>query len=120
MFANWLIKISKNIEIDKICKKNAMIYRNTATTSEEHIKRIADDAPTAEDILISEQHLAELQEDITQLKPHYKEIINLRYFQEISYNEISSTIGEPLNNVKVRLLRAKKLLAEILEQNRNS
>jgi RNA polymerase sigma-70 factor (ECF subfamily) len=34
----------------------------------------------------------------------------------MSYNEISETLEEPLNNVKVRLLRARKLLAEIITQ----
>jgi len=119
-FSTWLVAISKNIQIDKSRKKNASIYKNTTTTSEEYIKKIADDAPSVEDILITEQQLTELLRDIKKLKPHYQEIINLRYFQEMSYAEISAKIEEPLNNVKVRLLRAKKLLAEIIEQNRNS
>ena len=38
----------------------------------------------------------------------------LRYFQELSYDEISKEIQIPLNNVKIKLLRAKKLLAEII------
>ena len=49
------------------------------------------------------------------LKPHYQDVINLRYFQEMSYLEISNQLEEPLNNVKVRLLRARKLLAEIIK-----
>jgi len=48
------------------------------------------------------------------LKPHYQEVINLRYFQELSYKEIAIELKEPLNNIKVKLLRAKKLLAEII------
>ncbi|HBY70385.1 MAG TPA: RNA polymerase subunit sigma-70, partial [Flavobacteriaceae bacterium] len=46
-----------------------------------------------------------------------QEVINLRFFQEMSYNEIAEKIQEPLNNVKVRLLRARKLLAEIITEN---
>ena len=49
-------------------------------------------------------------------KPKYQEVINLRYFQELSYKEISEHIGEPMNNVKVKLLRAKKLLADIIQK----
>ena len=70
--------------------------------------------------MITEQNLAELLRFIKKLKPHYQDVINLRYFQEMSYNEISDTLQEPLNNVKVRLLRAKKLLAEIITQNRKN
>jgi len=116
-FGTWLVTISKNIQIDKYRKKSASIFSKTADTSEEHIKKIPDLAPTAEDILINEQNLAELLRYIKQLKPHYQDVINLRYFQEMSYNEISETLEEPLNNIKVRLLRAKKLLAEIIKDN---
>ena len=54
--------------------------------------------------------------DIKKLKPHYQEVINLRYFQELSYQEISDELHEPMSNVKVKLLRAKKLLAEIIQK----
>ena len=56
---------------------------------------------------------------IKQLKPHYQEIINLRYFREMSYKEMAEKLNEPMNTIKVKLLRAKKLLAEIIETSRN-
>lgn len=115
-FGTWLVTISKNIQIDKSRKKNASIYVHTTDASEEHIKKIADRDPTPEDKLITEQNLAELLRYIKELKPHYQDVINLRYFQEMSYNEISEALQEPLNNVKVRLLRARKLLSEIITQ----
>ncbi|RYD91617.1 MAG: RNA polymerase subunit sigma-70, partial [Sphingobacteriales bacterium] len=43
-------------------------------------------------------------------------VIQLRYFQELSYQEIADQLGEPLNNVKVKILRAKKLLLEVLKK----
>lgn len=112
----WLIAISKNIHIDKIRKKNSSVYLHTTDASEEQVNKIIDGSPTPEDILIREQNLAELLRFIKQLKPHYQEVINLRYFHEMSYNTISETLEEPLNNVKVRLLRARKLLAELITQ----
>jgi RNA polymerase sigma-70 factor (ECF subfamily) len=116
-FGTWLITISKNIQIDKFRKKSASIHSKTTGTSDEHVHKIADVSPTPEDKLITEQHLDELLQFIKQLKPHYQDVINLRYFQEMSYIEISEKLSEPLNNVKVRLLRAKKLLSEIITQN---
>ncbi|MCP4483848.1 MAG: sigma-70 family RNA polymerase sigma factor [Flavobacteriaceae bacterium] len=116
-FVTWLITISKNIQIDRSRKKNASIHIQSSNTSEEQVKKIPDDSPTPEDTLIIKQNLAELLGFIKQLKPHYQDVINLRYFQEMSYLEISSQLEEPLNNVKVRLLRARKLLAEIIKQN---
>ena len=119
-FKTWLITISKNIQIDKNRKRKASIYAQTTDAPEEQVKKIADAAPSPEDTLITEQNLSELLRFIKQLKPHYQEIINLRYFQEMSYIEISDALELPLNNVKVRLLRAKKLLAEIIDQNRSN
>jgi RNA polymerase sigma-70 factor (ECF subfamily) len=38
----------------------------------------------------------------------------MRYFQEMTYQEMAEQIDEPLNNIKIKLLRAKKLLTEII------
>ena len=115
VFKTWLITISKNIHIDLLRKQNASIRANTADESSEKVQRIADETPSIEDSLINEQHLAQLLSDIKQLKPHYQEVINLRYFQEKTYKEIAEQLDEPLSNVKVKLLRAKKLLSQIIE-----
>lgn len=112
-FKTWLITISKNIHIDLVRKLNKSI-RNTSKDSGNNYYDIIDDSPSPEDKIITEQNLAKLLRDIKKLKPHYQEVINLRYFQELSYKEISEELNEPINNVKVKLLRAKKLLAEII------
>lgn len=112
-FKTWLITISKNIHIDLVRKQQKSI-RNTSKDNEDHYFDIVDDSPSPEDKIIREQNLAKLLRDIKKLKPHYQEVINLRYFQELSYKEISQELKEPINNVKVKLLRAKKLLAAII------
>ncbi|OAB76180.1 RNA polymerase sigma factor [Cochleicola gelatinilyticus] len=119
-FSTWLVAISKNIQIDKSRKKNALLYAHVTDTSEEHLQKIVDHAPSPEDKLIGEQNLAELLRFIKQLKTPYQEVINLRYFNEMSYKEISEALDEPLNNIKVRLLRARKLLAEIITEKRKN
>ena len=113
-FTTWLIAISKNIHIDQVRKKNASI-RSRTSMDEERVYEIADETPSIEDKLIKEQNLEQLLADIKQLKPHYQQVINLRFFQEKSYKEIAANLDEPMNNIKVKLLRAKKLLAEIIE-----
>ena len=112
-FKTWLITISKNIHIDLVRKQKKSI-RNTSKENHHHYYDIVDDSPTPEDKIITEQNLANLLRDIKKLKPHYQEVINLRFFQELSYKEISEKLDEHMNNVKVKLLRAKKLLAEII------
>ena len=92
-------------------------YWSRESNNNEAIKKVLDDAPSPEDSLITEQNLASLLEYIKRLKPHYQEVINLRYFHELPYADIAEKLGEPVNNVKVKLLRAKRLLAEIIKNN---
>lgn len=113
-FKTWLITISKNIHVDLIRKRKKNILDSRGNN--EAIKKVLDDAPSAEDRLIIEQNLANLLQDIKKLKPHYQKVINLRYFNELSYAAIASELDEPVNNVKVKLLRAKKLLAEVIKK----
>lgn len=115
-FQTWIITISKNIHIDMVRKEKNKISQTISNQDEDSLNQILDESPSAEDQLIIKQNLAKLLKDIKKLKPHYQEIINLRYFQELSYQEISDELNEPINNVKVKLLRAKKLLAEIIKR----
>lgn len=115
-FKTWLITISKNIHIDLLRKEKKSIS-NMLSNDEKSVLQILDESPSVEDKLITEQNLAKLLRDIKKLKPHYQKVINLRYFQELSYREISKELDEPINNVKVKLLRAKKLLADIIKKN---
>jgi RNA polymerase sigma-70 factor (ECF subfamily) len=113
-FNTWLIAIAKNVHIDMLRKKKSSLFIEITDEEDQQAYRVADSSPSAEDQLIKEQNLSSLLNCIKQLKPQYQEVIQLRYFQEMSYQEIANQLGEPLNNVKVKLLRAKKLLAEII------
>ena len=95
-------------------KQKNTLSNQTTEEDEKRVYWIRDQAPSVEDKLINEQNLAELLKDIKKLKPHHQEIIQLRYFQELSYLEIAKKIDAPINNVKIKLLRAKKLLAWII------
>ncbi len=111
-FKNWLLMISKQVYIDNQRKKK-MDFVSIKENNE--VFRLRDNQMAADDQLILEQNLLALKQAINQLKPHYREVIKLRYFEDLSYKEISEKIGEPLNNVKIKLLRAKKLLEKILK-----
>ncbi|WP_417356814.1 RNA polymerase sigma factor [Flavobacterium sp.] len=113
-FNTWLIAIAKNVHIDLLRKKKSSLFIEITDEQNQQAYNIADSSPTAEDELIKEQNLSSLLECIKQLKSHYQEVIQLRYFQELSYQEIAEQLNEPLNNIKVKLLRAKKLLADII------
>lgn len=117
-FNTWLISIAKNVHVDMLRKNKSSLFVEITEQENQKSHNIADTTPSIEDTLITEQNLSQLLQYIKELKPHYQEIINLRYFQEMSYQEIANAINEPLSNVKVKLLRAKKLLAEIIRSKR--
>ena len=114
-FNTWLIAIAKNVHIDMLRKKKSNVFVEITDEEDQLAYYVADTTPSVEDALIIEQNLSRLLQFIKELKPHYQEVIQLRYFQEMSYQEISEQLNEPLSNVKIKLLRAKKLLAEIIE-----
>ncbi|MBJ2176356.1 sigma-70 family RNA polymerase sigma factor [Aureibaculum sp. A20] len=111
-FKTWLLSIANNLFIDQLRKKKTETISIDKKNSEAY--KIEDAEPTPDDLLIIEQNLAQLLAFIKQLKPHYQEIINLRFFQEMSYKEMVIELNEPMSTIKVKLLRAKKLLAEII------
>ena len=114
-FNTWLIAIAKNVHIDMLRKKKSNVFVQITDEEDQQAYNVADTSPSVEDALITEQNLSRLLQFIKELKPHYQEVIQLRYFQEMSYQEIAEQLNEPLSNVKIKLLRAKKLLAEIIE-----
>lgn len=114
-FKTWLITISKNLHVDLIRKRKKSMLSELDPRGDE-AKKVLDETPSVEDQLITEQNLANLLRDIKKLKPHYQKVINLRYFHEMSYADIAKELDEPVNNIKVKLLRAKKLLAEIIKK----
>ncbi|WP_396177270.1 RNA polymerase sigma factor [Flavobacterium sp.] len=117
-FNTWLIAIAKNVHIDLLRKKKSSLLVEITDEEDYQAYNVPDSSPSAEDELITEQNLSQLLRFIKELKPPYQEVIQLRYFQEMSYQEISDKIQEPLSNVKIKLLRAKKLLAEIIKNRR--
>jgi RNA polymerase sigma-70 factor, ECF subfamily len=114
-FNTWLIAIAKNVHIDHIRKRKSNLFVEFDDQENHQAFQIIDDSLSKEDQIIYEQNLAQLLVFIKKLKPHYQEVIQLRYFQEMSYQEIAEQLNEQLNNVKIKLLRAKKLLYELIK-----
>ena len=61
-----------------------------------------------------------LREIVKQLKPRYRQLVELRYFEELSYDEIAERTGLPLGTVKVQLFRARDLLYNILSSKKEA
>jgi RNA polymerase sigma-70 factor (ECF subfamily) len=120
-FSTWLFKIATNNCVDFIRKKQL------TPTPLDHIQEnldnatvnIQSDLPDPEETLIIHQKITNLKEIINQLKPQYKSLIELRYYKEYSYEEISSELNLPIGTVKAQLYRAKTLLYNILSKTGN-
>jgi RNA polymerase sigma-70 factor (ECF subfamily) len=115
-FNTWLIAIAKNGHVDLLRKRKSSLFVEITDDEDQKAHNVADTTPSVEDKLITEQNLSQLLKFIKELKPHYQEVIQMRYFQEMSYQEIATKIEEPLSNVKIKILRAKRLLAEIIQK----
>ena len=113
-FNTWLISIAKNAHIDLRRKRKNFDFVNLEDTNDSIYANIADDTSNVEDAMIKEQNLNVFKAYVKMLKPHYQEVIELRFFQELSYKEIAEVLTEPISNVKTKILRAKKLLTEIV------
>ena len=77
---------------------------------------LKDDAPDPEESIILQQKHAMLREVVANLKPRYRELIEMRYFDELSYEEISEKLDIPLGTVKAQLFRSRELLYEMLKE----
>ncbi len=115
-FSTWLFKIATNNCVDFIRKKQlsptALDFDQDITDSA--TVNIQSDLPDPEESLINHQKIAALKDIVNQLKPRYKSLIELRYYKEYSYEEISNELNLPIGTVKAQLYRAKTLLYNIL------
>jgi RNA polymerase sigma factor (sigma-70 family) len=115
-FSTWLFKIATNNCVDFIRKKqlSPTPFDHLQDNLENVTVNIQSDLPDPEESLINHQKIAALKDIVNQLKPRYKSLIELRYYKEYSYEEISSELNLPIGTVKAQLFRAKTLLYNIL------
>jgi len=115
-FSTWLFKIATNNCVDFIRKKQLAptLFDYLQDNLDNATVNIQSDMPDPEELLINHQKIAALKDIVSQLKPRYKSLIELRYYKEYSYEEISSELNLPIGTVKAQLYRAKTLLYNIL------
>jgi RNA polymerase sigma-70 factor (ECF subfamily) len=116
-FSTWLFKIATNNCIDFIRKKKTS-HVSLDHSNEEHEKATKDiQAPVMdpEETLINEQKIHLMRSLVSKLKPRYRKLIELRYFNELSYEEIAEELELPIGTVKAQLFRARELLFNILK-----
>lgn len=121
-FSTWLFKIASNNCIDFIRRNNRLNYSLNSDFGDLDIdvvgRQLPGHDPDPEENIIKEQKIVLMREVVEKLKPHYRRLIEMRYFDEMSYEEISSQLHLPLGTVKAQLFRAREFLFEILKHQR--
>jgi RNA polymerase sigma-70 factor (ECF subfamily) len=114
-FSTWLFMIATNNCIDFIRKKQSspVPFNHLLDGIDNLTINIQSDLPDPEETLINDQKIAILRKIVNQLKSPYREIIEMRYYKEYSYEEISAKMNIPIGTVKAQLYRAKSLLYNI-------
>lgn len=117
-FSTWLYKIALNNCIDYIRKKRIETFSLDKPFSDDegdqYVMDVKTSAPDPEETYILQQRARLMRQTIEKLNPKYKSLIELRFFEELSYEEIAKKMNLPLGTVKAQLFRAKDLLYQIL------
>jgi RNA polymerase sigma factor (sigma-70 family) len=122
-FSTWLFRIATNGSIDFIRKKKIQttsIHALSGDGGEDKTFEIRSDVLNPEETSIKKQQTEQLKEIIDKLPLRYKTLIILRYFDELSYEEISLQLDLPLGTVKAQLFRGRDLLHNILNRRKKS
>ena len=124
-FSTWLYRIALNNSIDFLRVKNNMpqyfeedLYTSSTTSiidkSEDNLQR------TPEEEVIDKQRLQLLRAAVSELPDRYRRVIELRYYEDLAYEEIAERLSLTLSNVKIQIMRAKQMLAELMKPMRNA
>ena len=118
-FSTWLFKIASNNCVDFLRKKKMhLLELDKGYSFDENGERsieLNDDKPTPEEQLFDKEKVSEVRKLVNTLKPNYRVLIELRYFEELSYEEIAQRLDVPLGTVKAMLFRAKYMLQAIVK-----
>jgi RNA polymerase sigma-70 factor (ECF subfamily) len=119
-FSTWLYRIATNNCIDFIRKQRISTTSIDSTFDDGegekmHIQ-IKEESLNPEERAMKKQKSKYLRQVVKKLKPHYSKLIELRYFKELSYEEIAAEMEMPLGTVKAQLFRAREFLAKLLSK----
>jgi RNA polymerase sigma-70 factor (ECF subfamily) len=117
-FSTWLFRIATNNSIDFIRKKKLdTMSLNTSYQDESGANMtidVKDKNLNPQEEAIKSQKIELIQLFVTKLPAKYQRLVRLRYFKELSYEEIAQELEAPLGTVKAQLHRARELLYDLI------
>ncbi len=123
-FSTWLFKIASNNCIDFIRKKRIQVLSMDQGIAMSDGGSIRIDAKAQvnnpEESMMHDQKVIHMRLLVSKLKPRYRQLVEKRYFEELSYEEIADELNLPLGTVKAQLFRARDFLANMMEKTKDS
>jgi RNA polymerase sigma factor (sigma-70 family) len=123
-FSTWLFKIASNNSIDFIRKKRIQVTSMDSGFSNSDGESIQIDARSTglnpEETIMQGQRIDHMRLLVSKLKPKYRELVEKRYFEEMSYEEIAEEMNLPLGTVKAQLFRARDFLASMIDKTKET
>lgn len=115
--APWLCRIAINLALNRLKQRRPTVSLDDAgLTAGAGPLEIADATAEPQGQVLAQERQAALRQALVALPPEHKAVIELRHFQEQSYDEMAETLGLSLATVKSRLFRARRQLRQILEK----
>ena len=123
-FSTWLYKIASNNCIDFIRKKRLKVTSMDSGRKTEDGEVLYFDAKSntrdPEETVMHKQKMLHMRDLVSKLKPRYRLLVEKRYFEELSYEEISKELNLPLGTVKAQLFRARDFLSTLIEKTKDT
>ena len=117
-FSTWLFSVARNNCIDFLRKKKLPTVSIDIFSEDEEGSKITFDFPSEglnpEANLVKKQRIQILRRIVAGLKPKYRKLVKLRYFKELTYDEIAEELDIPIGTVKAQLYRSREQLFKIL------
>ena len=112
---HWLLRIATNEAITYVRKRGRELRRRVEV---EHASSIVDPTATPDAESVAREDRERISAAVSTLPELYRVVIVLRYFNELSVDEIAQVTGRPASTVGVQLLRGRALLRSSLEAGR--
>ncbi len=123
-FSTWLFRIATNNSIDFIRKKKleTLSIDSELTNDDGDSLNIdlKDGKRNPQEEAIDQQKIEIVQEFVKLLPPKYQRLVRMRYFDELSYDEIATELESPLGTVKAQLHRARELLYDLAKNSKKA
>jgi RNA polymerase sigma-70 factor, ECF subfamily len=121
-FGPWIKRIAANVALSWLQRRRVPTVPLTGhpahaggTAAEAAGRPPPDYSAEPERIYLAVERQARVRAAILALPPHYRAVIELRHFQDLTYEEIAATLAIPVSDVKSHLFRARRLLRQSLE-----